>query len=235
MSEWKQKRFWKEATVEAAEGGFTILLDGRSVKTPAKSALIVPTQAMALAIAEEWQAQDGQIDPASMPVTKSANAAIDKVAQQHGEVADMLAAYGETDLLCYRATSPQELIDRQARIWQPVLDWAGQALDAPLTPASGVMHIDQPEDSLGRLSVLVHALDNYELAAFHDLVSISGSLILGFATIREHLPAQGLWDISRLDEKWQEEQWGEDDEALDLAATKRSAFLHAARFFRLAR
>ena len=112
MSEWKQKRFWKEASVGEVDGGFTILLDGRTVKTPAKAALVMPTRVMAEAAAAEWQAQEDEVLPLTMPVTRSANAAIDKVAIQHGEVADMLAAYGGTDLLCYRADSPQELIER---------------------------------------------------------------------------------------------------------------------------
>lgn len=234
MSEWKQKRFWKQATVTEADGGYCVLLDGRGVKTPAKAPLVLPTKAMANAVAAEWQAQEGTIAPLTMPVTRSANAAIDKVAIQHGEVADMLAAYGGTDLLCYRAQSPLELIERQAAVWQPLLDWATQELNAPLQVAAGIIHIPQPDDSLNRLSALVHQLTNFELAAFHDLVSMSGSLVIGFAVIRDFAPAETLWKTSRIDEIWQEEQWGVDDEATDLAATKHLAFLHADRFFRLA-
>lgn len=119
MSGWAKKRFWKETTVESVEGGYGVFLDGRAVKTPAKAALVVPTEAMAEAMAAEWDAQEGEIDPNTMPVTRSANAAIDKVAVQHTEVADMLAEYGGSDLLCYRATSPEELIARQAEGWDP--------------------------------------------------------------------------------------------------------------------
>lgn len=234
MSEWKQKRFWKEASVGEVDGGFTILLDGRTVKTPAKAALVMPTRVMAEAAAAEWQAQEDEVLPLTMPVTRSANAAIDKVAIQHGEVADMLAAYGGTDLLCYRADSPQELIERQAKAWQPLLDWAEAELNAPLRVASGVIHVDQPEASLKNLSREVHALSNFELAAFHDLVAMSGSLVIGFAIIRGFAPAENLWQVSRLDETWQEEQWGVDEEAADLAETKRVQFLHADRFFRMA-
>lgn len=234
MSEWKQKRFWKEASVGEVDGGFTILLDGRTVKTPAKAAMVMPTRVMAEAAAAEWQAQEDEVLPLTMPVTRSANAAIDKVAIQHGEVADMLAAYGGTDLLCYRADSPQELIERQAKAWQPLLDWAEAELNAPLRVASGVIHVDQPEASLKNLSREVHALSNFELAAFHDLVAMSGSLVIGFAIIRGFAPAENLWQVSRLDETWQEEQWGVDEEAADLAETKRVQFLHADRFFRMA-
>ena len=137
MSEWKAKRFWKAARTEEADGGFTVLLDTRTVKTPAKAALVVPTQTMADAIAAEWDAQDEVVDPTKMPFTRSANSAIDKVSVQHAEVAQMLADYGDADLLCYRAERPQGLIDRQAAAWDPLLDWAADALGARLHGGCG--------------------------------------------------------------------------------------------------
>lgn len=227
------KRFWKEAKSVKTDGGWTVELDGRPVRTPAKAPLVVPTRAMADLIATEWDAQQGKIDPTTMPATRSANAAIDKVALQHAEVADMLAAYGDADLLCYRASHPQELIDRQAAIWGPVLDWAAQDLGARLTPVSGIMHAPQDAAVLARLTAMVHAFTPFQLAAFHDLVSISGSLILGFAATRAHKPIDQLWTISRLDESWQEEQWGVDEDAAAQADVKKQAFLHADLFFRL--
>lgn len=230
MSEWKAKRFWKEAKVIEAEEGFTVHLDGRAVKTPAKTPLIVPTRAMAAAIAAEWDAQEGAIDPRTMPVTRSANAAIDKVAVQHAEVAQMIAGYGDSDLLCYRAPGPAELIERQVQMWDPLLDWAAAVLGVRLSTASGVIHVPQDPAALAQLSSRVHGMDNFTLAAFHDLVSLSGSLILGFAAMMDHRPADEIWQLSRLDEDWQIEQWGADDEAEAMAATKRLAFLHA-KFF----
>lgn len=235
MSGWTAKRFWKQATAEACEGGFTVLLDGRRVKTPAKTPLVVPTLAMAQAIAEEWDAQEGEIKPQIMPVTRSANAALDKVATQHAEVAGLIADYGGTDLLCYRATSPEELIARQAATWDPVLDWAAENLGARLNVGAGVMHVEQDEAILAGLHQRVRDMDSFALAAFHDLVGLSGSLILGFAAIYDTYPAETLWDMSRVDETWQEEQWGVDEEAAELAATKKQAFLHAKRFFDLSR
>ncbi len=234
MSAWAAKRFWKEATVEPDQNGFSVLLDGRPVKTPAKSPLILPTQAMADAVAREWDAQEGKVDPNTMPVTRSANAAIDKVATQHAEVAALLAEYGATDLLCYRAETPRELVERQAQIWDPLLDWAADALDARLVPATGVMFVPQDAGALQRLANRVAALDAYQMAAFHDLVGMSGSLVLAFATALDRLPAQEAWAISRLDETWQEEQWGQDDDATAQAEVKKAAFLHAKRFFDLA-
>ncbi len=233
MSEWKAKRFWKAASVVEVEGGFTIELDGRGVKTPAKQAMRVPTHAMASAIATEWDAQVDVINPNTMPVTKTANAAIDKVTVQHGEVAEMLAAYGDSDLLCYRAEAPEELIERQNEQWNPMLDWAAEKLNARLHPRTGVIHAPQASAAVEALSIRTHALDSYELAAFHDLVSLSGSLVLGFAAALGARPADELWTISRLDELWQEEQWGKDDDATALAQIKRDAFLHAKRMFDL--
>ena len=235
MSSWAAKRFWTDATVEQEKGGFSIKLDGRGVKTPAKATLLVPTLAMADAIAAEWQAQEGKINPASMPVTRSANAAIDKVAVQHGEVADMIAEYGGSDLLCYRATQPEALIARQADAWDPMLEWADTALCTKLRTISGVMHEPQDPDVLNKLGQMVHELSNFELAAFHDLVGLSGSLILGLASIHGVRPIEEIWTLSRVDENWQEEQWGRDDEAFAMAETKRKAFLHAHKFFQLAK
>ncbi len=234
MSDWKAKRFWKAANVVEEDAGFGVALDGRPVRTPAKQALRVPTHAMATAIAEEWDAQEGVINPETMPVTKTANAAIDKVMVQHAEVAEMLAAYGDSDLLCYRAESPDELVERQAALWDPMLAWGGEALGARLEPRVGVIHAPQNPAALEVLSVRTHTLDAFELAAFHDLVSLSGSLVLAFAAALDARPASALWDLSRLDEIWQEEQWGKDEEATRMAQIKGAAFLHAKRMFDLA-
>ena len=230
MSDWKAKRFWTAAAVVPAQGGFTVELDGRPVRTPAKRALVMPTQAMADLVAAEWDAQDGVIDPHSMPATKTANAAVDKVAVQNAEVAEMLAAYGDSELLCYRADAPEELVARQAAVWDPMLDWAAQTLGARLAPRTGVIHAPQDGAALQVLSLRTHQLNAFELAAFHDLVSISGSLIIGFAAALSHRSAEDLWAVSRLDEIWQAEQWGEDEEAEQMALHKKAAFLHAEAF-----
>lgn len=231
MSDWEAKRFWKEATVVALDDGFTVQLDGRAVKTPAKALLVVPTEALAGAIAAEWDAQVEKIDPTTMPVTRGANAAIDKVATQKDEVVAMLAAYGDSDLLCYRAAGPEALIKLQRTAWDPLLDWARTALNAPLICAEGVMHVPQDPQVLARLHGEVAKLSAFELAGFHDLVSISGSLILALAVIHGHLPAQEAWTLSRVDEDYQISQWGDDEEASELAALKRDAFINASVFY----
>ncbi|MQQ08438.1 ATPase [Epibacterium sp. SM1979] len=233
MSEWKQKRFWTEATAAPEGDGFTVLLDGRKVKTPAKAALVLPTLAMAQAVAAEWDAQVDHVDPNSMSCTRSANAAIDKVAIQHAEVADMLADYGDSDLLCYRADSPQALVERQSEAWDVALVWAAEVLGARLAARTGIMHAGQDPAALTVLREKTHAFSAFELAAFHDLVSMSGSLVLGFAAALDWRPADAIWELSRVDEKWQEDQWGADEEAVEIATRKRGEFMHAKRFFDL--
>ena len=235
MSDWKAKRFWKDAAVVEVEGGFTVELDGRRVKTPAKRPLTLPTRAMAEAVAAEWQAQEKQIDPRTMPVTKTANAAIDKVAVQKDEVVEMLAAYGDSDLLCYRAESPEELVARQDAQWDPMLDWAAAHLGAKLEPRRGIMHAPQDPQALAELYRRTAALDAFELAAFHDLVSLTGSLVLGFAALEQTHAPEDIWGLSRLDETWQAEQWGRDDIAEAEAEIKRQAFLHACAMIVLCR
>ena len=236
MAGWNTKRkFWKEASVAEQDGTYAVLLDGRGLKTPAKTPVVAPTEAIAKAIAAEWDAQVEEIDPLTMPVTRWANAALDKVALQHAEVADMLADYGGTDLLCYRADNPQELVARQAELWDPILDWAADQLDARLIPVQGVMFRSQDAAALERLRSRVHAFSNFELSAFHDLVALSGSLILGFAAVQELRPIEELWNLSRVDELWQEEQWGRDEEAFELAETKKQAFIQAQLNFNLCR
>ncbi|MFC3614591.1 ATP12 family chaperone protein [Lutimaribacter marinistellae] len=235
MSEWKPKRFWNAATVQEGEEGFSVTLDGRPVRTPAKAELQLPTRAMAEAIAAEWDAQENVVDPLTMPFTRSANAAIDKVRTQHAEVADMLAGYGDSDLLCYRATYPDALVARQAAEWDPALDWAEAALGARLVPVAGVVHQPQDPGALERLKTLTHEMDAFRLAAFHDLVGLSGSLVLGFAAARDWRDAQEIWTLSRLDETWQEEQWGRDEDAHAQAERKKAEFMHAKRFYDAAR
>jgi chaperone required for assembly of F1-ATPase len=231
MSSWKQKRFWKQASVTESEGRFAVELDGRAVKTPAKAGLILPTRALAEAIAAEWMAQEDAINPHTMPYTRSANAALDKVRAQHGEVADMLAEYGDSDLLCYRADSPVELVQRQTDLWDPALEWAASELNVRLQTRRGIQHQRQDAEALESLRYRVKALSAFQLAAFHDLVSMSGSLILGFAAAYGWRSAAEIWTLSRLDETWQEEQWGPDEEAQAEAEIKRQAFLHAKRFY----
>jgi chaperone required for assembly of F1-ATPase len=228
-------RFWQTTSVIQEENGFSIALDKRVVKTPAKALLRLPTRAMADAVAAEWDAQGNKIDPETMPTTRSANAAIDKVTHQHAEVADMLAAYGDSDLLCYRADAPEGLVARQTEQWDPVLDWAAEKMGVRLHPRTGVIHQPQDINALNTLTKKVHEMCSFQLAGFHDLVSLSGSLILGFTVVFRWKDPETAWILSCLDEIWQRELWGQDDDADALSETRRRAFLHAARFYDLAK
>ena len=231
MSGWTAKRFWKEARAEAVEGGYTVYLDGRPIGSPAKRPLLLPTRAMAEAVAAEWAAVAEVVDPGAMPVTRSANAAIDKVAPQFDEVACLIAAYGGSDLLCYRAKGPEALVRAQAEAWDPLLDWAARSYGAPLVTTVGVLPVDQPPESLARLAAPLHAASAFELTALHALVSLTGSLVLGLAATSGAFEPEAIWRLSRIDEDWQAAQWGEDEEAMIAAARKRGDFLHARHFW----
>ncbi|EPX76860.1 ATP12 family chaperone protein [Litoreibacter arenae] len=233
MSEWAAKRFWENVTADEVEGGFAVHLDGRPVRTPLKAPVVVPTRAMAEAMKAEWDAQGEKIDPLSMPVTRAVNAALDKVATQHAEVVDMLAAYGDSDLLCYRADSPEGLVRKQAEGWDPMVDWSATALGAPLQLRTGVMHKPQAPETLTTLRRHVAGFDAFELTAFHDLVAITGSLILGLAVTRGELDADKAWTLSRIDEDWQMAQWGADEDAEAQAALKKRDLLRAEVFYHL--
>ncbi|WP_147126922.1 ATP12 family chaperone protein [Shimia ponticola] len=232
MSEWKQKRFWKAAAAAEVEGGWSVSLDGRAIKTPAKAPLVMPTQALADAVAAEWDAQDEIIDPGSMPFTRSANSAIDKVVPQRSDVIAMLADYGDSDLLCYRAEAPAELVNRQAEAWDPLLDWARDTYGAPLIMAQGVMHVAQPPASLAALRAPLEEANAFEIAALHDLIALSGSLVIGLKATVVGDP-EPLWQASRVDEQFQIDQWGDDEEAAVASSIKQQSFADAHRFYHL--
>ncbi|MDH2327379.1 ATP12 family protein [Cereibacter sp. SYSU M97828] len=232
MSGWAAKRFWKDATVTEAHGGFSILLDGRGVKTPAKTPLTVPTRALAEAMAAEWQAQEGTIRPDTMPLTRAANSAIDKVVPLFDAVVGEVAGFGASDLLCYRGEG--ELAGRQ-RAWDALLDWSRDDLGAPLHVTTGIVPVDQPVDSVATLRAHVAALGPFELVALHDLVAISGSLVLGLAVHRGRISAAEAFALSRIDEAWQAEKWGVDEDAAEADEKRLQAFLTADRFLALCR
>ncbi|NHF74785.1 ATP12 family chaperone protein [Paracoccus xiamenensis] len=233
MSEWKARRFWKSAEVEPAEGGFRVTLDGKPVMTPGKHPLILPTRALADAVAAEWDAQPEVIAPLAMPLTRAANSAIEKVAPQFDAVADMLGAYGGTDLLSYRATEPADLTRRQAEGWNPLLDWAGDHYGAPLAVTEGLMPVAQDADALARLRARIGELDAYELTALHDLVTLPGSLILGLAVLDGRLTADEAHAAARIDEEFQAERWGRDAEADTAAEGRLTAMRNAERLLSL--
>jgi chaperone required for assembly of F1-ATPase len=230
MTGWTMKRFWTAAAAQEVEGGWGVGLDSRPLRTPAKRVFVVPTQALAQAVAAEWAAQGETVQPAAMPLTRMANSAIDTVAVQHDAVVDTVAAYGDSDLTCYRADAPAGLVARQAAAWDPLLDECAVTHGARLVPRAGVMHVPQDPDALACLRGAVAACDPFTLAGLHDLVALSGSLVIGLAALPPSAPRAALWDAARIDESWQEAQWGIDAEAAERAAIRRAEFLRAGAF-----
>lgn len=233
MSEWKARRFWTETAIAQDDEGWQVLLDGRRLRSPAKAALILPNAAVAEAVRAEWDAQEGEIDPASMPLTRAANATIDKVIPQQEAVARMLAAYGGTDLVCYRAEGPPALIARQAEQWDPLLEWASEHYGARLRQTCGVMPVMQERAALEALAAPLFAADPFTLTALHDLITLPGSLVIGLAVAQGRLDLDQGWAAGRVDAAWQEEQWGQDDEAAAFDASRRAQFSDAYRLLTL--
>ncbi|WBO24545.1 ATP12 family chaperone protein [Sphingomonas abietis] len=227
------KRFWKDVTVAPLGEGLGIRLDGRALKTPARADLLLPNPSLATAIAEEWRAVDGVIDPHTMPLTGLANAAIDRIAPDTAAFAKGLARYAEADLLCYRAGHPTELIAVQGESWDPPLDWARARYDVDFAVTAGIAHVDQPAETVKRLAAAVAARDAFQLAGLSPLVTLSGSLVLALALAEGAMTEEATWQAAELDEIWQAEQWGEDDFAIAARADKRRDFRAAARFLAL--
>lgn len=207
------KRFYKEASVDPQEGGFAILLDGKPIRTPQHNPLIVPREKLADAVAAEWNAQGEDLDPASMRLTGLSNAAIDIVRADREGFAASLAKYGESDLLCYRADGPQELIDRQRAMWDPMLIRLEDELGIAFERVTGIMHQPQPETTIEVLQRVTAKHDAFTLAALSPLVTITGSLVIGLLAADMALDRDHGWRAAHLDALWQEEQWGADAEA----------------------
>lgn len=224
-----RKRFYKDVRAIEADTGWQIALDGRAVKTPAGSQLFMPTAALAHAIAAEWDAQDDDIKPASMPLFAYAVTACDRVARQRAAVIAEITSYGGNDLLCYRAEEA-DLAARQAAIWQNWLDWAARELEAPLIVAGSIMPVNQPDHAVAALRRCVDSYDDWHLAILHRTVSLGGSLVMGLAWIRGAIDSETFFATTFLDELWQVENWGNDWEAEDRRAFIRAELDEAARF-----
>ena len=222
------KRFYKDVTV--GEGAFfQVLLNNRVIKTPARRALFLPTRALAEAVAEEWAAQKDVIDPATMPLTRFANTAIDAVSSAADEVASDLVAYAGRDHLCYRAEGPPDLVARQAEAWDPVVAWAREALGAHLTVVQGVMPADQPVAVLKKIASAIEPKEPFRLTGLHVLTTLTGSAILALAHMRGFLSADEAWTAAHVDEDFQIAMWGEDVEAAARRKHRRAEFDAACR------
>ena len=207
------KRFYKAVSVAAAEGGFAVLLDGRPVKTPGRNALILPSEKLAQAIAAEWRGQGDDVVATTMPLLRLANTVIDGVVANRDEVIGAILRFGENDLLCYRAHQPPELAARQTAGWDPVLDWVAERHGARMRVAGGLTHVDQPPQALAALRQALQGFDPFTLGALHVIASVTGSTVLALAVADGFLSGARAFELSRIDETYQAEKWGEDAEA----------------------
>ena len=228
------KRFYKDVTVEKAVGGFRFLLDGKPVQTPARRPLLLPTEPLTEAIADEWRDQDEEMRPAAMPLTRLVNTVLDGVQATRPDVIAAILRFGENDLLSYRVETPVELAARQLD-WNVLLDWTAERHDAKLAITSGIQHVEQSAETLAAFRRAVETRDDFELAALHVLASITGSLVLGLAVLDGRLSAQEAFALSRLDESYQAEKWGRDHEAEERAARLAGEMEQAAELVRLSR
>ncbi|WP_267550709.1 ATP12 family chaperone protein [Rhizobium rhizogenes] len=208
------KRFYKEVTISKGEEGHAIALDGKAVKTPARHTLALPTEALARLVAAEWARQVEVIDPATMPVTRLVNTAIDGVVAESQAVFDEIVRFSGNDLLCYRADGPERLVERQSARWNPVIEWAADTLGARFILAEGVIHQDQPGEAIAAFALALQKYDApMELASLHTITTLTGSAILALAFSEGFLPLADVWSLAHLDEDWTIEHWGSDEEA----------------------
>ena len=206
------KRFYKDTAVEAGDGGWYVLLDGKPMRTPAKAVLVAPTRALADAIAKEWAdvPDKAEINIAHLPLTRLAATGLDRVIPQRERVIDDTAKYGDSDLLCYRATQPVSLVQRQQQAWQPLLDWAAERYGARLVVANGTTFVTQPADAIAALRAAVAAHGDLALSALYNLTHIAGSLVIALAVAEQRLSPSEAFTAAQLDELYQIERWGSD-------------------------
>jgi chaperone required for assembly of F1-ATPase len=227
------KRFYKEVAIDEQPDGFAIQLDGRAVRTPKKRSLVVPTRALAVAIAEEWAAQREKIDPATMPLSKLAITTIDGVAENAAEVRSDIVHFAGSDLLCYRAAAPDALADLQAKAWDPTLRWIEAETGERFLLAEGVMPVTQSPAALAAVARLVAPFGPFALASLHVMTTLTGSAFLALAVAMGRMPVADAWAAAHLDEDWQIARWGVDVEAADRRERRWQEMRAAARFLDL--
>jgi chaperone required for assembly of F1-ATPase len=209
------KRFYNSAEAAKQDGGYGILLDGRAVRTPAKSHVVVPDEKLALALAEEWNRQIEVIDPEKMPLTRLVNSAIDGVAKEADAVRAEIVKYASSDLICYRAEGPDRLVERQGEKWDPVLDWLGERFGARFKLAKGIVFVEQPPEALNAVSRALASIDIFRLSAMSVVTTLTGSALLALALLEKRLTVDEAWAAAHVDEDWSIELWGEDEEAAE--------------------
>jgi chaperone required for assembly of F1-ATPase len=207
------RRFYKDVSVAGKNAPFSVILDARPLRTPLKRPLDLPTEALAQAVANEWERQAEKIEPHTMPLTRLANTALDRVVPELDRIIGEIVDFAGSDLVCYRAEKPQGLIERQARAWQPVLDWARSAFGAEFQPTEGVVHVEQPEASLHATQDFLAHKSPWALTAIHNATTLTGSALIAAMACDKAIPASEAWAAAHVDEDWQIEHWGWDEEA----------------------
>lgn len=206
------KRFWREVSVAEAEGGHRVLLDVRPLRTPGRHQLSLPSAGLAEAVAEEWRAQGDEVQPSAMPLTRLASTVLDRLPERRADAIAEICGYAETDLLCYRADQPVELVVRQTHVWQPLLDWAAETYGARLEVTTGLLPTSEPAPARDRLRREVEALDDWQLVGLHAAVTALGSIVLGLALKSGRVDPAVALEAALLDERFQAERWGEEAE-----------------------
>jgi len=229
------KRFYGAVDIVAEDDGFAVTLDGKPVRTPAKRPLRLLSRGFADAVAAEWRAQQGDIDPARMPLTRLANTAIDRVAVGRIEVIAEVASYADTDLVCYRAEAPPDLVAAQRAAWQPLVDWAAAHHGAPLHVTTGVRPVEQPPGTLRAIEAAVAAFDDFALAALHAATAACRSVVIALALADGRLDAAGAWEHAHVDEAYQAGRWGDDPDEVRRLETARRDIAAAAEVLALCR
>ena len=228
------KRFYDEVSVHEAEGGWQVTLDGRGLKTVKGTPQILPSAALAEALATEWAGQGEDIDPASFPMRDMADYAIDIIAPAPQAVIEKLGEYGDTDTLLYRADPDEPLYARQQEVWEPIVSALEQSEGITFKRVSGIMHAAQDERAIEALRAHLSTLSPFALAGVETMTSLAASLIIGISAICEGADAKALWEAASLEEEWQAQQWGRDEEAEERRARRTADFLRASEFVRLA-
>lgn len=229
------KRFYKDASIKPVDDMFAVLLDGKQIKTPEKSACLIPTLPLAKRIAKEWDAQEDEIVPANMPLTKLMNTSIDRVKKRRDDLIDELVKYAGSDQLCYRAEHPVELIELQDKIWDPLLKWMSEENNVTLKLASGIIFLEQDSQEIENFRSILLKIDSIALTALHCMITVTGSVTVGYALFKGHISEEEAWEAGHLDENFQVSQWGIDEEAEERRKDLQQELKDAHLFLKLSR
>ncbi len=228
------KRFYKTVTIaETSLDGFQIHLDGRPIRTPAKSLLQLPSEELAIVVADEWSLQGEDIAPATMPFTQLANSALDLLGEHRQKVIAVMVDFINADLICYRAKNPKDLVENQSKHWQPLVDWFNMEFDTQLVVTTGILHVPQNREVANKLDEKFAKYSDFQITGLHELATITKSITIALAVVQGRITTEQAWQAAHVDEDHQAGRWGEDDEAAERAAALQKAFGEAAELWKM--